>query len=150
MSTGKLQKNVIKKEVGRRIAQVRNNKGETQNIFAEKFYIKRKNVDISEIETGKQAPDLTFLRDLRVKYGVDLNWILTGLESASLSPELNKLMGDEDMEFAIKKMNKIFRSQKAKRLVLRFLEDFETFMNDEIETDVEKKDFPNQGPEGKT
>lgn len=68
-----------KTEIGRRIKKVREGLGLTQQVFSEKLEIGR--VTLARYETGERTPDAEFLLAINNILGIEIVWLLTGLDS---------------------------------------------------------------------
>ena len=62
--------------LGRRIAQLRNACGLTQEELASDLYVER--TGISNYENDKRVPDIALLQKLCDKFGVSMNYLLRG------------------------------------------------------------------------
>ncbi|NOJ73564.1 helix-turn-helix domain-containing protein [Paenibacillus alvei] len=66
-------------EIGYRIKCIRKENNLNQSQFAKNIGISQGN--LSEIEMGNSNPSAETLRSIRIQYNVNLNWLLTGLDS---------------------------------------------------------------------
>lgn len=66
-------------EIGYRIKRIRKENNLNQSQFAQSIGISQGN--LSEIEMGNSNPSAETLISIRARYNVDLNWLLTGVDS---------------------------------------------------------------------
>lgn len=66
-------------EIGYRIKRIRKENNLNQSQFAQSIGISQGN--LSEIEMGNSNPSSETLISIRVRYNVNLNWLLTGADS---------------------------------------------------------------------
>lgn len=72
----------MKESINQRIKSVRIKQGLSQSVFAEKLGIKQ--ASLSDIERGKTEANYNILSELSSQFGVNLNWLVTGLGSYSV------------------------------------------------------------------
>lgn len=66
-------------EIGYRIKRIRKENNLNQSQFAQSIGISQGN--LSEIEMGNSNPSAETLISIRARYNVNLNWLLTGVDS---------------------------------------------------------------------
>ena len=104
----------FKKAIGQRIRQLRGNL--SQEDFARELGTVRGY--IGDIERGRTKPSLELLYSLAVKYGVSIDWIVTGKER---TPALSKpFIEDPELETMIDALRGFWReSDEEKRTWLK-------------------------------
>lgn len=68
------------KEIGKRIAEVRNETGQNQNDFAKQVGVST--ASLSLYERGEKSPNTDFLHLLNDKFGTNMQWLITGKNGA--------------------------------------------------------------------
>ncbi len=68
------------KEIGKRIAEIRNRVGQNQNDFAKQVGVST--ASLSLYERGAKAPNTDFLHLLNDKFNANLQWLITGKEGS--------------------------------------------------------------------
>lgn len=68
---------IDKKEIGRRVHELRLERGLTQDEFAQQLEVKRS--AISQIENGLMAPSLELAIKISIKFSVPVDWLINGM-----------------------------------------------------------------------
>ncbi len=92
------------KEVGKRIAEIREKERFLQGEFAEIMEVSK--ATLSYYERGIRKPDIEFLYLLSDKFNVDLHWLVTGEAQPVPKPKASDLL-DEGVFYAV--MDTAFR-----------------------------------------
>ena len=100
-------------KIGKFIAELRKEKGMTQEQLAEKMGVTNKS--ISRWENGKTMPDLSLLKPLCFEFGITINELLSGTK---ITKEDYNRIADENLIKIIEKENKSSKTFEKKMMLI--------------------------------
>lgn len=118
--------------IGNRLHKIRNDSGLTFQAFADE--IGTSAGYLSNIEKGKKKISIEIIQALRIQFGVDINWLLTGEHSAGHAPiNVIEFKTSDEKEY-LEKLLRVLRNPETAKAIKENLNTFMKVPVSEVES----------------